>query len=163
MFGSLNKYFDGKIVNRNTHNELDDKFIESIDKLKEKCDLLTDNLQISKVLEEIFEVLRSSNKYIDETTPWILAKEEDNSRLKTVIYNLLESIRIGSVMLTPFLTQTSENIFKQLNTDVTSFESIKEFGQLVVGKELNDPEPLFVRIDRDSKLEEISNFNSKSE
>ena len=104
-------------------------------------------------------IFKRSNKYIDETTPWILAKEENKERLATVIYNLLESIRIGAVLLTPFLTETSDKIFEQLNTELKSYDSIKEFGILESGKELNNPEPLFVRIDRDSKIEEIENLN----
>ena len=80
--------------------------------------------------------------------PWSLAKEEDKKdRLKTVLYNLLESIRICSVLLQPFMPETSEKIFKQLNTTISDYDSINEFGALEPGKTLNEPTHLFDRID----------------
>lgn len=100
---------------------------------------------------KFFEIFRRCNKYIDETTPWILAKEEIKDRLKTVIYNLLESIRIGAVLLQPYLPDTSLEIFRQLNTDKTTFESIKKFGALKEGTILTDPVPLFKRIEKEDK------------
>ena len=80
--------------------------------------------------------------------PWVLAKEGNTDRLKTVIYNLLEAIRIGAVLLQPFLPETADKIFNQLNTENKSFESIKEFNGLDIDIKLNNPEPLFVRIDK---------------
>ena len=107
-------------------------------------------LHISEALDSIFELLRKCNKYIDDTTPWILAKSENSiPRLSTVLYNLLESIRVGAVLLHSFLPQTSEEIFKQLNTDEISYESINEFGKLKLGNTLNDPKPLFIRIEKE--------------
>ena len=86
---------------------------------------------------------------IDETTPWILAKDESSrEKLKTVIYNLLESIRIGAILLSPFLPDTSEEIFRQLNTSINSIDTTKSFGHLVEGSKLNDPIPLFKRIEK---------------
>ena len=108
-----------------------------------------DKLEIPEALDSIFEIFRRCNKYIDETTPWILAKEENKDRLKKVLYKLLESIRIGSVLLHSFLPATSEEIFRQLNTTETSYESINEFGKLKVGDTLNDPKPLFIRIEKE--------------
>ena len=144
--GMANKYFDGKIVNRNTHNELDDKFIESIDKLKEKCDLLTDNLQISKVLEEIFEVLRSSNKYIDETTPWILAKDENQkNRLETILFNLLEAIRVTAILLQPFMPTSATNVLNNLKTDKVNFKDAKYIKDIEYSV-IENPKALFERI-----------------
>ena len=75
------------------------------------------DLKVSEAIDEVFEIFRRCNKYIDETTPWILGKDENKKdRLKTVLYNLLESIRIGAVLLSPFLPETSEEIFKQFST-----------------------------------------------
>jgi methionyl-tRNA synthetase len=105
-------------------------------------------LRVGEAIQEIFEVLRKCNKYIDDTMPWSLAKEEDKKdRLGTVLYNLLESIRICAVYLGAFLPETSEKIFEQLNTKATSFESTKEFGGLEVGNTLAEPVHLFDRIE----------------
>ena len=116
---------------------------------KEKVTKCMDELRVADAIDEVFNIFRRCNKYIDETTPWILAKEENKDRLKKVIYNLLESIRIGAVLLHSFLPATSEEIFRQLNTTETSYDSIDEFGKLKVGDTLNDPKPLFIRIEKE--------------
>ena len=142
-----NKYFDGKVSNKKSNDKIDDSFIESINSLNNNVEEKMDSLQISDALTEIFNVLRLSNKYIDETTPWILAKDENLSkRLETVIYNLLESIRVCAVLLKPFLTTTSEDILNQINIEDNSFiyndKNIYELGK---------PQPLFMRIDTSKK------------
>ena len=105
------------------------------------------SLKVNEALEDIFELLKRSNKYIDDTTPWVLAKDEQNSdRLKTVLYNLLESIRISAILLNAFIPNTSERIFKMLNTKNTSFDTL-EFGNLETDITLNEAEILFNRID----------------
>lgn len=107
-----------------------------------------DGLKVNEALEEIFEVLKRCNKYIDETTPWILAKDEaKQDRLKTVLYNILESIRVCAILLEPFINVTSEKILNELNTNERSIESINEFGNLECGITLNKPEILFNRIE----------------
>ena len=142
-----NKYFDGKIENKNIDDEVDMEFINSIDSLDEIVSEKMNSLQISDALTEIFNVLRLSNKYIDETTPWILAKNDNlKDRLETVIYNLLESIRVCAVELIPFLTKTSENILEQINIDDQSVGYNKNNKY-----ELNKPIPLFMRIDINKK------------
>ena len=94
------------------------------------------------------ELLRKCNKYIDETTPWSLAKDESKKeRLATVLYNLLESIRICTILLSPFIPTTCENIFRQLNTTITDYNSITKFGALQTNNILNKPEILFTRIE----------------
>ncbi len=138
-----NKYFDGKVSNKNKLDDVDKNFIQSINSLDKKVSEKMDSLQISDALTEIFNVLRLSNKYIDETTPWILAKDDSlKDRLETVIYNLLESIRVCAVELIPFLTNTSEKIFDQLNTkdQAVKFKNNNNYN-------LNKPTPLFLRID----------------
>lgn len=138
-----NKYFDGNVCNKNNVEDADKKFIESINSLDKKVAEKMDSLQISDALTEIFNVLRLSNKYIDETTPWILAKDDSlKDRLETVIYNLLESIRVCAVELIPFLTNTSEKIFEQLNINDHSVEFKNDNNY-----DLNKPTPLFLRID----------------
>ena len=107
-----------------------------------------DELKVGEALQEIFDVLRKCNKYIDDTMPWALAKDETKKdRLATVLYNLLESIRICAVYLNPFLTDTSERIFKQLNTEKTTIDTTEVFGGLEVGNTLSEPVHLFDRID----------------
>lgn len=142
------KYFDGVVVNNDVKEEIDNDLINTATSLYKVVDEKMNNLHISEALDAIFELLRKCNKYIDDTTPWILAKDETKKdRLGTVLYNLLESIRISAILLTPFIPTTSEKIFSQLNTDVKEYESVKSFGGLKVGTTLNNPEPLFVRIE----------------
>lgn len=142
------KYFDGVIENPNIEEELDKDLKNNVLSLKSKVENRMNELKVGEAIEEIFEVLRKCNKYIDETMPWSLAKDEDKKdRLKTVLYNLLESIRICSVLLQPFMPETSEKIFKQLNTTISDYDSINEFGALEQGKILNEPTHLFDRID----------------
>ena len=148
--GMANKYFDGVIENSNVSEELDEKLINEALELKNKVDKYMDVLEVSKALEAIFDLLRSCNKYIDETTPWILAKDETkNERLKTVIYNLIESIRIATVLLQAFLPTTASSIFKQINTELTGYDTIDEFGGYKSGTKVNNPEVLFARIDKE--------------
>ncbi len=144
--GMANKYFDGNITNKKVNEDLDKEFISQINKLKSKCDENIDNLQISKVLEEIFDVLRLSNKYIDETTPWILAKDNSKKdRLETVLYNLLEAIRVTNILLRPFMPESTEKVVSYLNTNNNEFNDtlFKEDTKYKVAKEVT---PLFERI-----------------
>ena len=138
-----NKYFEGKVTNKKVSDELDVEFINKINTLYDNVAAKMDKLQISDAISEIFEVLRASNKYIDETTPWTLAKDEAlTDRLETVLYNLLEAIRVCAVLLNPFLTKTSESIFEQINTECKDlvYNENNEYS-------LNKPTALFMRID----------------
>ena len=146
---SMNKkYFDGVVQEHNVAEDLDKDLIDSVLDLGNKVTAKMDELKVGEALQEIFDVLRKCNKYIDDTMPWALAKDEDKkARLGTVLYNLLESIRICAVYLNPFLTDTSEKIFKQLNTEVNTLESTLTFGGLEVGTVLAEPVHLFDRID----------------
>ena len=145
------KYFDGTITNAKVNEDVDTDFIQAISSLDEKVTVKMDDLHIGEALDEIFDVLRKSNKYIDDTTPWILAKDETKKgRLETVLYNLLESIRICAIFLSPFLPDTSEKIFNQLNTQNRTYET-KDFGMLESPITLNTPQHLFSRIDETVK------------
>ena len=105
-------------------------------------------LHIADALDDIFEIFRRANKYIDETTPWILAKDESSKdRLATALYNLVEAIRHGAVLLQAFLPETSEKIFHQINTTATDFSSINTFGVYASGTKTNEKEVLFERIE----------------
>ncbi len=148
---SMNKkYFDNIVVSSDTTDDIDSELINLVLSTKGKVAKLMDELRVADALDEVFNIFKRCNKYIDETTPWILAKEENKDRLKKVIYNLLESIRIGAVLLSPFLPNTSNEIFRQLNTNITLYDSIDEFGKLELGKSLKDPTPLFVRIEKNN-------------
>ena len=146
------KYFDGIVVNQNVSDTLDVDLINTATELHKLVDERMNELHISDALDLIFDLLRKCNKYIDDTTPWILAKDESKKgRLTTVLYNLLECIRISAVLLQPFIPTTCEKIFYQLNTNVKSYESCKTFGGLKLDTVLNNPEPLFARIDVKNK------------
>lgn len=142
-----NKYFDGVISNSKVNEEIDTELINKASNLKLVVDKNMEKLYISDALEEIFNFLRECNKYIDDTTPWVLAKEEKLERLQTVLYNLLESIRISSVLLTPFMPTTTEKIFKQLNTNLNTYDTLNEFGALENNHKLGQIEVLFKRIE----------------
>ena len=140
------KYFDGKVVNTNVVEKIDEELKDNLKNLDKKIIEKMDNLFVGEAIEEIFNVLRKCNKYIDDTTPWALAKDESKKdRLETVLYNLLESIRICAIYLSPFLPDTSEKIFKQLNTNNGVYK-LKEFGNLESPILLNEPQHLFSRI-----------------
>ena len=142
-----NKYFDGVISNSKVNEEIDTELINKASNLKSVVDKNMEKLYISDALEEIFNFLRECNKYIDDTTPWVLAKEEKLERLQTVLYNLLESIRISSVLLTPFMPTTTEKIFEQLNTNLNTYDTLNEFGALENNHKLGQIEVLFKRIE----------------
>ena len=146
--GMINKYFDGVVTNTRCSEELDNDLIKVALSLRDKVDKDMDKLEVSSALEHIFDLFRACNKYIDETMPWILAKEENKKdRLATVLYNLVESIRIGTVFLSPFIPSASERIFKQLNTDIKDMFSVNEFGGYVSGTKVGIADPIFQRIE----------------
>ena len=146
--GMVNKYFDGEVSNKGASEEIDNSLIKEAEELYTKVENYMNKLEIPKALDTIFDLFRSCNKYIDDTTPWILAKDENKKeRLATVLYNLIESIRIGTVLLKPFMPDTAEKIFKQINTDNTSYESVKVFGGYNSGTKVGTPEVLFQRIE----------------
>lgn len=140
------KYFDGKISNPKVMDSFDEEFIKSINSLEEKVEDKMSKLEISDAVTEIFNLLRASNKYIDETTPWVLAKDETKKdRLMTVLYNLLESIRVSALFLGAYLTDTAESIKHQINNEN---ESLNFVDNNVYS--LNEASPLFQRIDLES-------------
>ena len=137
------KYFDGKISNKKVSTDYDTDFIDLINSLDKKIEEKMDKLEVSSSIDEIFNVLRASNKYIDETTPWILAKDDSKKdMLETVIYNLLESIRVCAVLLKPYLPNTSNEILKQINNNTDSLNYLNDNSYV-----LGDASPLFKRID----------------
>ena len=146
--GMANKYFDGKVENTNFSEDIDDEFINEILSLKCKVDNNINKFRIADSLEDLIEAYRRCNKYIDQTEPWVLAKDETKKdRLSQVLYNLVEAIRIITVLLQPYLPDTAVSIFRQLNTDIIGYDSINSFGAYASGTVVNKPEVLFMRID----------------
>ena len=140
-----NKYFDGVVRGTDAVEDIDLELESKLKNLENIVEEKMHALQISDAITEIFNVLRFTNKYIDETTPWVLAKDDSKKeRLQNVIYHLLESIRVCSLYLEPFMPSTSEEIRKQLNISDTSiiYNNCNEY-------HLNTPSVLFQRIDRD--------------
>lgn len=151
------KYFDGEVCTPKEFEMLDKELIEMSKHLLEKVEAKMNDFKIADAIDEVFEIFRRCNKYIDETMPWILAKDESKQeRLKTVLYNLLEAIRCGAVVLQAFLPETADKIFKQLNTENKSIDSLGDFKGMDPGIILNKPEVLFARIDKEEKLKELS-------
>ncbi|HAT4363052.1 TPA: methionine--tRNA ligase [Clostridium perfringens] len=150
------KYFDGVIQAPTYKEAIDDELINLALSTPGKVEASIDALKIPEALESIWTLISRANKYIDETTPWILAKDEEKKeRLGTVLYNLLETLRFVSVMISPFLTETSTKINAQLNTKVTTWESLKEFNGTVAGDKVVKGDVIFPRIDVEEKLAEL--------
>jgi methionyl-tRNA synthetase len=153
----VNKYFDGEIFEPGIYEPIDRELIDLALQTPHNVMEKMDSLRVADSIDEIFKLLRRSNKYIDETTPWILGKDESKKdRLATVLYNLLESIRFAAVMLEPYLPETSSKIFSQINSNVNTWESLKEFNGIKVGDKVGQTEIIFNRIDAKKKLEELS-------
>ncbi|MBQ7821066.1 MAG: methionine--tRNA ligase [Clostridia bacterium] len=151
------KYFESIVPSGEHREALDDELTAAFESAKKNYCELMDNFKLADAIEEVFGLLRRANKYIDETTPWVLAKDESKKqRLGTVLYNLLETIRISAVMLSPIMPDTSKAIFDVLETDKRDFDSIASFGQLATGVKIGASAHLFDRIDEAKKLEEIN-------
>ena len=142
------KYFGGVIQAPTAPDALDDELKAAVKTAYAAVVENMDSYHICDAVEAIFTMLRRANKYIDETTPWVLAKDEaQTARLGTVLYNLLEVIRSAAVMLTPFIPATADSIFAQLATDKREYADLASFGLLESGKALGDAAMLFARID----------------
>ena len=148
--GMANKYFDGIISNKGVVEDIDNDLISEVISLRDKIDDNINKFRVADSLENIIDIYRRCNKYIDETMPWVLVKDETKKdRLATVLYNLIESIRIATVFLQAYLPLTAESIFRQINTDITDYESTNKFGGYVSGTKVNKAEVLFMRIDKE--------------
>lgn len=157
-----NKYFGGVVNNTGITESVDEDLKAVVMAAPEKTAEKMDKLRVADAITEIFTMFKRCNKYIDETTPWILAKEESSKpRLETVLYNLIESITIGASLLKPFMPETADKIFEQLNTTERTPEEMKEFGKYPSGNKVTDkPEILFARLDAEEvlkKAEELQN------
>jgi methionyl-tRNA synthetase len=142
------KYFDGIIQENIAIEPIDEPLINDLNNLKNLVKEKMDNLRVSDAIAEIMEVLKKCNKYIDETSPWLLAKDNDKKeRLGTVLYNLLDAIRICTILLKPFIVKTTTIVLEQINTQKTNFEDL-EYGKLEKGIKVNNPTVIFARIEK---------------
>ena len=158
-----NKYFGGIVENKNVCEDVDQELKDLALAMPAKSIAKMDEFKASNALDEIFNLLRRTNKYIDETMPWALAKDETKKdRLATVLYNLIEAIRFSAVMLYPYMPSTAKKILDQINTDQRDFESLKEFGNYASGtKVVEKPEMLFARLDPKEVAKKVEVIEAK--
>ena len=144
-----NKYFDGIVNNPKVYEPVDEELINTALEMPKKVINKMDDFKSSDALDAIFTLLRRTNKYIDETMPWALAKDESKKdRLATVLYNLIESIRFSAIALIPFIPSTANKILDQINTDQRDYQTLNEFGAYKEGTKVTEkPEILFARLD----------------
>ena len=152
-----NKYFGGVVENKNVCEDVDDDLKAAVLEAVKKADEKMEKLRVADAITEIFNIFRRSNKYIDETTPWTLAKDEEKKdRLATVLYNLTEAITIGASLLSSFMPETSEKILAQLNTEKRTLDAMDQFGLYPNGNKVTEkPEILFARMDVKEVLEKV--------
>ena len=152
-----NKYFGGVIENKEVNEEVDNELkkvtMEAVDKVIAKMD----KLRVADAMTEIFNIFKRCNKYIDETMPWALAKDEEKQdRLKTVLYNLAESIMIGASLLEPFMPKTAKKIAEEFNGELRDIDGLNEYGKYISGTKVTDkPEILFARLDEKEVMEKV--------
>ncbi|MBQ1378571.1 MAG: methionine--tRNA ligase [Erysipelotrichaceae bacterium] len=159
-----NKYFNGQLSKDFVEEDLDKEFksfiLNSVKTVEDKME----QLRVGDSIEAIMEVFRRCNKYIDETAPWVLAKDEaQKGRLNTVLYNLLEGIRFGAVLMEPFMPETSARVYEQIGTRETSYDSLSSFGAYECNKVTEKPEPLFNRIDPVKTMDEVHAYLGQPE
>ena len=159
-----NKYFGGVVNNTNVCEEVDEDLKAVVTGTAAKVTAKMDQLRVADAISEIFSLFKRCNKYIDETMPWALAKEEDKlPRLETVLYNLVESINIGASLLESFMPATAKRIAEQLNTTLRSLEDTTKFGLYPSGNKVTDkPEILFARLDIKEVLEKVEALKAAS-
>ncbi|MCI9370303.1 MAG: methionine--tRNA ligase [Lachnospiraceae bacterium] len=158
-----NKYFDGIVSDKGAEEEIDKDLKAVVTQTAAKVRGKMDRLRVADAITEIFNLFKRCNKYIDETMPWVLAKnEEDRPRLATVLYNLTESIVIGACLLEAFMPNTSRNILKQLNAEKRDFQELNEFGKYTDGAKVTEtPEILFARLDMKEALAKVEEIQKK--
>ena len=157
------KYFDGRVMEPSSEEEIDKELKAAALEAVEKVDKYINSYRMADAVDAVMGFAKRCNKYIDETTPWALAKDESKKdRLGTVLYNLLEGIRFIAVLLSPFMPDTAKAIFEQMNCTENSYDSLSAFGALKAGTVVGTPTPLFARIDSDKMLAEIEEAQKKA-
>ena len=156
-----NKYFDGVVTNTNVCESVDEEMKAVATATIDKVEAKMKDLRVADAMTEIFALFKRLNKYIDETMPWALAKEEDKKdRLATVMYNLVEGISMGAAMLEPFMPETTDRILKQLNAKKRDFDTLHTFGLYESGTKVTDaPEILFARLKVEDVLKKVEELH----
>ena len=160
-----NKYFDGEVNNKKVNEDVDNELIEYALDTRIRVSKAMDKLRVAEAITEIFNLFKRCNKYIDETMPWSLAKDEDKmDRLATVLYNLVESIVIGATLLEPYMPETSEKILAQLNAPKRKVNDLVRFGGYKSGTKVTDsPEILFARLDLEEVMKKVEEMTPEPE
>ena len=153
-----NKYFGGIVADKKVTGEMDEDLKAVVTGTYKRVSAKMDELRVADAITEIFALFKRCNKYIDETEPWVLAKDEASmDRLSTVLYNLVESIATGASLLEPFMPSTAKKIVQQLNTSVRSFEDCEKFGLYESGNKVTaEPEILFARLKVEEVMEKVN-------
>ncbi len=151
----VNKYFDGVVYAPVLTDDVDQELITFAKETVDTYITKMDGYKVSEAIEAVMNLARRNNKYIDETMPWTLAKEENKDRLKTVLYNLIETVRVLGVLLLPVMPETANKILDEINADARDLESVRAFGGYVAETKVGEAKPLFNRIEEKAKLEEL--------
>lgn len=159
----IEKYFNGVIPSPDVKEAVDEELISLALEVPILVEKSIEELNISNALDHVWTLIRRTNKYIDETTPWILGKDEEQKpRLATVLYNLAESLRIVSVLISSFLPSTSEKINSQLSITETTWESLSSFNGTKSGVKVSKGEVMFPRIDVEAKIAELDKISEEA-
>ena len=160
-----NKYFDGVVSNKNACEDGDEDLKNVVTSTVDRVDAKMGELRVADAITEIFALFKRCNKYIDETMPWALAKDESKQdRLATVLYNLVESISIGAELLESFLPETAEKVLNQLNATRRGYDKLHTFGLYPDGDKVTEkPEILFARLDLDEVLKKVEELHPQKE
>ena len=153
-----NKYFGGVAVNYGVKEDVDDSLFEVVTSTASRVTARMDKLRVADAITEIFTLIKRCNKYIDETAPWVLAKDESKKeRLSTVMYNLIDSILIGASLLEPFMPETAKKIADSLNAPLRTMDQVSTMGTYPSGNKVTDqPQILFARVDAEKMMEEVN-------
>ena len=158
-----NQYFGGVIQAPTAKDALDDDLAKTCTDAVAKVEELISTYRIADALDVILGIAKRANKYIDETTPWALAKDESQKeRLGTVLYNLLEAIRFLAILLKPFTPDTSDKIFAQTNMNANDYDALASFGALEAGIKVGEASPLFARVDKEKMYKTIAERQAKA-
>ena len=156
-----NKYFGGVVTNSGVTDAVDEDLKSVVTGTVAKVEAKMEELRVADAITEVFNLFKRCNKYIDETTPWVLAKEEATfPRLETVLYNLVESISIGATLLHSFMPETAEKVLAQLNADMIDYDTLNTFGHYASGSKVTDkPEILFARLDLEEVMKKVEELH----
>nr|WP_243661028.1 methionine--tRNA ligase [Miniphocaeibacter halophilus] len=157
----VEKYFNGEIKEPVEKEEVDRELIELAEGTIDEVEKYIDELSFNNALESIWKLIRRTNKYIDETEPWVLGKEENYNRLSTVLYNLVDSLRIVNILISPFITDTAKKIQVQIGLEELNWDDARVFGLTKVGTVVKKTENLFPRLDIKKELVKLEEANNK--